>query len=241
VLLLSALLAGCGAGGPAPPSGQLTIFASPSLTDVMGELVDAFTGTYPAVRIVTVFEPDSALAQRAAAGPMPDLIAAEDPATLLAAGATGTPVRFAQGQLVLAVRAGAPPAAGGLADLARPGLRVAVCDPVEPCGRVASAVLAAAQVDLGGNALLEPDVRSALRHVTDGTADAALVYRSDARVVETTVLTIEVATSATALAQFVAVVPAGAGNPVVARTFLDYLASPDVAGALTRRGFRAPD
>jgi molybdate transport system substrate-binding protein len=239
--VVAALLMACTGGGGSGISGALTIFASPSLTDAFNAMIRAFTSSYPGVTFQTVFEPDSVLASRAAAGPAPDLIAAEDPATLVAAGATSTPVHFAQGQIVLAVRTGNPAHVSSLADLTRAGVRVALCQAAQPCGRVTEAVLAAAQVTAPETALREPDVRSALRHVTDGTADAALVYRSDAYAAGSQVIVIEVPFSAAALAQFVAVVPEGAHNPRAARTFLDYLASPAVSTALTQNGFRPVD
>lgn len=234
-LLVCAALVGCGGGGR-PTTGELTIVASPSLTDAITGMVHAFTTTYPAVRIETVFEPDSRIAELAAQSPPPDLIVAEDPDTLRPAGTTEL-VHVAQGQLVLAVRPDNPLVVRGLVDLARPEVRVARCDPAEPCGEVTDAVLAAAEVTVA-TAQLEPDVRSALRRVTEGDADVALVYRSDAVAAGDEVMAVEVAESSVALADFVAAVPPGAANPAVARMFLDYLDSTPVRDALTRDGFR---
>ena len=233
--MLGAALAGC-SGGPPVPSGELTIVASPSLTDAITGMAHAFTTSYPAVRIVTVFEPDSRIAERVAQTPPPDLIAAEDPATLEAAGVT-EPVHFARGQLVLAVPPDNPLIIRDLSDLTRPEVRVALCDPAEPCGAVTEQVLAAAEVTVA-TPRFEPDVRSALRHVTEGTADAALVYRSDAVAAGEEIRTIEVPESSVALADFVAAVPPAAPNGTMARVFLDYLASEPVREALTRDGFR---
>jgi molybdate transport system substrate-binding protein len=234
---VSAMLAACTGGGPAQMSGTLTVFASPAMTEAMAGMARAYSGTYPGVRFDTIFEPDSELARRAAQGPSPDLIVAEDPATLVAAGATGTPVHFARGQLVLAVPQQNPARVVQLADLARPGVRVALCDAAQPCGRVAETVLAVSNVALGEGTLREPDVRAALRHVTDGSADVALVYRSDAQAARDAVLTIEVPNSGAALADFVAIVPDGAPNPGLAKAFLDYLGSAPVREAFTREGF----
>lgn len=232
-------LAGCSGGGRPIPAGELTIVAPPSLTDAITGMAHAFTSTYPAVRIVTVFEPDSRIAERAAQTPPPDLVAAEDPATLQSAGLTEF-VHFARGQLVLAVDPDNPLTIRGLADLARPEVRVALCDPAEPCGAVAEQVLAAAEVTVA-TAQFEPDVRSALRLVTEGSADVALVYRSDAVAAGEEVMTIEVLESSTVLADFVAAVPPDAPNAGVARMFLEYLASSPVSEALTRDGFRPVD
>lgn len=232
---------GCTGGTGTGTSAALTVLAPPSLTDAVTGMAHAFTTTYPGVRIETVFEPDSRIPERAAQTPAPDLILAEDPATLTAAGVTTQPVHFASGQLVLAVPPGNPAAVLGLADLARPEVQVALCDPQEPCGEIAAEILAAAEVTLPDSALREPDVRSALRHVAEATADAALVYRSDAIAAGEAVMTIEVPQSSVALAQFVAVIPATAPNPSIAQTFLDYLASAPVRDVLVRDGFRPPE
>lgn len=231
-------LSGCGSRGPTRLSGALTIVASPSLTDVITRMAHAFTTAHAAVQIETVFAPDSRIPDRAGQSPTPDLVVAEDPATLTAAGITTAPVTFAQGQLVLAVPAGNPARVVGAADLMRPEVRVALCDPQEPCGRIAAEVLAAAEVTLGEGARYEPDVRSALRQVTEGTADVALVYRSDAAGAGEDVMTVEIPQSSTALATFAAAIPPNAANPGVAQAFLDYLASAPVRDALTRDGFR---
>jgi molybdate transport system substrate-binding protein len=232
-------LAGC-SGGPAPGlSGTLTIVASPSLTDAITGMAAAFTGTYPGVRIDTVFAPDSAIA-RGGATPAPDLIAAEDPATVLAGGGSGTPVPFAQGQLVLAVPTEKLGLVRGLEDIARPEVRVALCAASEPCGEVAEAVLAAAGITPGAGALREPDVRSALRRVAEGAADAALVYRSDAIAAGEDVIAIELPTGGAALALFAAAVAAGTPNPSTARAFLDYLTSVPVRSTLVSDGFAPP-
>jgi molybdate transport system substrate-binding protein len=237
---VATLLAGCTGGGPAQQSGILTIFAPPSMTDAIEGMAQAYSGTYPGVSFKTVFEPDSALVARVLGGETPDLLFGEDPATLVAAGATGAPLHFARGQIVLAVPASDPARVIELADLARPGIRVALCEVAEPCGTVTTEVLAAAGVTLPSGALQEPDVRSALHHVTDGTADVALVYRSDVTTAGDAVHTIEVAESSAALADFVAIVPDRAPNRDVAKAFLEYLGSAPVLDALTRDGFRPP-
>jgi molybdate transport system substrate-binding protein len=219
--------------------GQLTIYTTPGLADTLGELTHAFTTSYPAVRLQTIVEPDAQMPEHVRQGPAPDVILAEDPATLTAAGVADVPVHFARGELVIAVRANDPAPAVNLADLARPGLRVALCAPQQPCGALAASMLSAAQVTLSAP-IEEPDVKAALAHVTDGTADAALVYRFTAEAAGDAVHTVEVPQSAAKLADLVAVVPGTAHNAGVAHSFLDYLASPDVRDALVARGFSPP-
>jgi molybdate transport system substrate-binding protein len=232
------LLVGCG-GGADVTGGELTIYTTPGLADTLGELTHAFTTSYPAVRLQTITEPDAQMPQHIAQGPAPDVILAEDPGTLTAAGVNDVPVHVARGELVIAVRADDPAPAINLADLARPGLRVALCAPQQPCGAIAATMLSAAQVTLSAP-IEEPDVRTALAHVTDGTADAALVYRFTAEAAGDTIHTVEVPQSAANLADLVAVVPGSAHNAGVAHSFLDYLTSSDVRDGLVARGFTPP-
>ena len=227
--------------GPAGPNGQsglITIVASPSFTDAINAMVHAYTSSYPGVQINTTFVDDAHMPDRVKAGPTPDVVVAESPQTLTNATITGSPAHFALGQLVMAVPKDNPKALHGLDDLRRPDVRVALCAADEPCGEVATAVLAAAQVPLPANAVTKPDVRSALDAVTSGTADVALVYRFDAQAASDTFITVELPSSGVALADLVAIVPANAPNSATAHGFLDYLVSPAVADVLTRDGFR---
>ncbi len=222
-------------------SGTLTIFASTSLTEVVTSMASGFSTAYPAVRVDLTFGPDSDLARRAAAGPVPDLIALEGQASMAAAGPTGTPVRFARDQLVMAIPAENPKGLSGLADLNRADVRLALCAESEPCGTVAAAALAEAQVPVPATAVRATDVRAAMTQMRDGHVDVALVYRSDARLAGDTVATLEFAQSQAAQVELLAAIPAGAQNPAAANAFMAYLTSPSTLEGLTRAGFRPPD
>jgi molybdate transport system substrate-binding protein len=231
-------LAACAPEREPPLSGGLTIFASTSLTEALTSMEQGFETTYPGVRVDIVFGSDSELARRSAQGPAPDLLVLEGPAPLAAAGPTGPPVLFARNQFVLAVAADNPKGIVRLDDLDRPDVRVALCAGTEPCGTVAASVLAAAGVTVPATASQVGDVRSALAEVTAGTADVALVYRSDARLAGDTVATIEFPESRTALAEYQAAVPTAAANPQAAAAFLAYLTAPATTDALVTAGFR---
>ena len=94
------------------------------------------------------------------------------------AGDAADPRTFATNVAEIAV---APAAAGrvtGLADLAKPDVKVALCQPQVPCGALAQSVLTKAGVTV------KPvtqglDVKSTLAYVTGGEADAAVVYVTD--------------------------------------------------------------
>jgi molybdate transport system substrate-binding protein len=241
-VLLVALLgaAACTGTRPLPLTGTLSVHASPTFAEIMAELTRAFQASHPSVRVETLYEPHSSLVEQISAGLRPDVILAEDPEALTAAGVTADPLHLALGQIVLAVRADNPALVNGLAALNRPDVRVAMCAAEEPCGRIAADVLEAAQVPTPPTALTEPDVRAALAHVIDGTADVALVYRADAVAAGDAIATIEVVESARAMADLVAATPPQAANPAVARAFLDLLAAPSTRDLLTQAGFRPP-
>ena len=79
---------------------------------------------------------------------------------------------------MIAVPKGNPQGITGLADLAKPGVKVALCAEQVPCGAAAKKVLDAAGVKLTP-VTLEQDVKAALTKVKLGEVDAALVYRTD--------------------------------------------------------------
>jgi molybdate transport system substrate-binding protein len=243
-LIMVVLLGGTACTGESrqtEPGGTLTIFASTSLTEVFTSMANGFSTAYPAVHVDLTFAPDSDLARRAAAGPTPDLIALEGQAPMAAAGPVGTPVRFAWDQLVLALPANNPKGLSGLADLSRPDIRLALCAESEPCGTVAAAVLADAQVPVPATATRAPDVRAAMALLRDGRVDVALVYRSDARIAGETVATLEFPQSHAAQAEMLAAIPTAARNPSTANAFLTYLTSPSTLDGLTNAGFRPPN
>src|ERR1700759_4836625 len=104
--------------------------------------------------------------------------------------ATGTPTDIAKNQLVIAVKKGNPKGITTLADLAKPGVKVALCAVQVPCGAAAKTALAAGNVKVTP-VTYEQDVKSALSKVSLGEVDAALVYRTDAKASASTVDGIE--------------------------------------------------
>ncbi|MBV8540971.1 MAG: substrate-binding domain-containing protein [Pseudonocardiales bacterium] len=89
-----------------------------------------------------------------------------------------SPRTFARNKLEIAVAPGNPKGITGLADLARPGLKVTLEDASVLAGRYSREALskAGATVKPVSNPL---DVKSALLTVTSGEADATIVYVTD--------------------------------------------------------------
>ncbi|MGY0007238.1 molybdate ABC transporter substrate-binding protein [Micromonospora sp. I033] len=234
--------AGCGGADDDPAGGTVTVFAAASLTESFTKLGAEFEAAHPGTRVVLNFAGSSALAAQITQGAPADVFAAASPATMKtvtdAGDAAGAPAVLVRNQLVIAVAEGNPDRVGGLADLARPGRKVALCAEQVPCGAAAKAALAAAGVRLTP-ATLEQDVKGALAKVRLGEVDAALVYRTDVRAAAG-LAAVEFPESARAVNDYPIVVLEHAGNPAGARAFVDQVRSDAGLAVLTAAGFQAP-
>jgi molybdate transport system substrate-binding protein len=239
-------LAGCGAGttaGGGPADGTVTVFAAASLTESFTRIGQDFEAAHPGTTVVLNFAGSAALAAQINQGAPADVFASaatRNMATVAGAGnADGDPVVFVRNQLVVAVPRGNPRGVAGLADLARPGVKVALCAEQVPCGAAARTALDAASVALTP-VTLEQDVRGALSKVRLGEVDAALVYRTDALAAAADVTAVEFGESARAVNDYPIVALRGAPNPDGARAFVAYVRSERGRAVLTGAGFQAP-
>ncbi|MEU9826114.1 molybdate ABC transporter substrate-binding protein [Micromonospora chersina] len=243
VAALALSLTGCGSGdeSTAGTGGTVTVFAAASLTETFTKLGRDFESAHPGTRVVLNFAGSSALATQITQGAPADVLAAASPATMKtvtdAGDAAGAPTVLVRNQLVIAVPEGNPDRVGGLADLGRAGVKVALCAEQVPCGAAARSALDAAGVPLTP-ATLEQDVKGALAKVKLGEADAALVYRTDVRAAG--LAAVEFPESARAVNDYPIVVLKHAGNPAGARAFVDHVRSDAGLAVLTAAGFQAP-
>ncbi len=254
VLVAAALvLAGCGGGGSSQPAGgsptpqaaqrTLTVSAASSLTDVFGELMKRFETDNPGVTVRTNFGASSDLAQQIVNGAPADVFAAANTSTmdtLAKAGlVNGQPQVFVTNTLQIAVAPGNPKGIHGLADLARPGLKVVVCAPQVPCGAATVKVEQATGTTLTPVSE-EPDVRSVLSKVASGDADAGLVYVTDVRSAQQKVAGVDFPEAAKAINSYPIAVLKNAGQPDLAAKFVDLVRSDAGKKALQTAGFGTP-
>ncbi|MDQ1743695.1 MAG: molybdate transport system substrate-binding protein, partial [Pseudonocardiales bacterium] len=143
------LAAGCGSSGPTsnPPvagstalTGTVTVFAAASLTESFTALAARFEAAHPGVHVKLNFGASSALALQITQGAPADVFASasvKNMTQVITANAATDSRTFARNAMQVAV----PPAnhAGvtGLADLAKPGVKVALCQAEVPCGATA--------------------------------------------------------------------------------------------------------
>ncbi|SCE78642.1 molybdate ABC transporter substrate-binding protein [Micromonospora mirobrigensis] len=245
VALAALTLTGCGSADDPPgdgTTGPVTVFAAASLTEPFTALGRRFEADHPGTRVTFNFAGSSALATQITQGAPADVFASAAPGpmrTVTDAGdAVGEPAVFARNQLVIAVPTGDPKGVRGLADLARPGTKVALCAPQVPCGEAARKALDAAGVRLTP-VTLEQDVKGALAKVKLGEVDAALVYRTDVRTAPE-LTGVEFPESARAVNDYPIVALKSAGHPTGAAAFVAYVRSPAGRAVLTEAGFQPP-
>jgi len=222
------------------PSGTVTVLAAASLTESFETLADQLQDTYPDLEIVYSFGPSSGLVEQVLAGAPADLLATADTTTMdnaVAGGVVdGAPVVFARNTLALAVPAGNPGHVTGLADLANPDLRVAICEAQVPCGGAAQRLLNAAGVTAAPDTLTT-DVKEAASLVALGEADAALIYLTDAAAEGDAVETVDVPEADTVVNDYPVAVLADAPNPEGAQAVLEAITGEPGQGVLGEAGF----
>jgi molybdate transport system substrate-binding protein len=256
VVAAALLVAGCGSStdnGSTPASntgtpgagvtGKINVFAAASLTGTFGQIGKDFETANPGTTVTFNFAGSSALATQINQGAPADVFASAAPANMKTVtdkgNADGDPTTFVKNQLVIAVPKGNPKGIKGLADLTRPGVKVALCAAQVPCGAAANKALTAANVKLTP-VTLEQDVKSALSKVTLGSVDAALVYRTDARADAKDVDGIEFPESAGAINEYPIVVLKNTQNKPAAQAFVAYVLSDKGKAVLSEAGFQAP-
>jgi molybdate transport system substrate-binding protein len=224
-------------------TGTVTVFAAASLTESFSKIGKDFEAANPGAKVTFNFAGSSALATQINQGAPADIFASAALANMKtvtdAGNAEGTPTIFVKNQLVIAVPKGNPKGIRALADLTKPGLKVALCAEQVPCGAAAKKALTAANVSLTP-VTLEQDVKQALSKVKLGEVDAALVYRTDATVSTADVEGIEFPESAQAINDYPIVLLKSAPNKTGARAFLAYIESDQGITVLTTAGFQKP-
>ncbi len=249
LLVVGLLLAVAGCASAAgtsaqPPKRELTVFAASSLTEVFGALGDRFEAKHPGVTVKFSFESSATLAEQIAQGAPADVFAAASPKTMATVTDAGLapkrPPVFVRNRLQIAVPAGNPGKVHELKDLAKPGLKVALCAEQVPCGAAAVTALAAGGVKVTPDTY-EKDVKAVMSKLTLGEVDAALVYHTDVvAAAGDKVEGIEFPEARKAINDYPIAVLRDAPQRSLARQFVEYVRSSTGRTALARAGFELP-
>jgi molybdate transport system substrate-binding protein len=244
LLAAATLLAGCGGGGSAAASAEtVTVFAAASLREAFAEVGKSFEAAHPGARVRFNFGPSSGLAEQIVQRAPADAFAAANTSTMdkvVDAGLTdGVPAVFARNYLEIAVPPGNPAGVRGLADFAKPELKLALCAEQVPCGSAANKAFAAASVTPRPDTL-EQDVKAVLAKVRLGEVDAGIVYRTDVRAAGDKVVGIDFPEAEQAVNDYPIVALKDAANAAAARAFVEYVRGGVGVRLLTAAGFAQP-
>jgi molybdate transport system substrate-binding protein len=224
-------------------SGNLTVFAAASLTDAFKEIGTAFTAANPDAKVTFSFDASSALAQQINQGAPADVFASADGANMdkvTKPGLNGTaPVTFATNLLTIIVEPGNPKGITGVADLAKPDLKVVLCAAEVPCGRYAGQILSTAGVTLTPVSL-EQNVKGVVTKVTAGEADAGIVYVTDVTATKGRADMVAIPEDINVVAQYPIATVKASKNQDADQAFIDFVLGTDGQAILKKYGFGAP-
>ncbi|GAA4142404.1 molybdate ABC transporter substrate-binding protein [Actinomadura keratinilytica] len=238
LLCLTGTAGGCGrSSGPR----TLTVLAASSLTEVLGELVTAYTQTHRDVRLETVFGGSQEMAARLEDRDTGDvLITADETAMDQAAADLVGPRRVvAHNSMTIAVAPGNPRRIRGLSSLTRRGLRIAVAAESVPAGRYARQMLARANLTVRWSSE-EINVRAVLDRVRTGEADAGLVYITDLRSAGIATSSVPIPAEQNVTAAYPASAVKDSAHPQDAADFVDWLTTPTARALFHKHGFVLP-
>ena len=239
-LLLIAGLAGCSSTAAGV---SITVYAAESLRGPFTEIGARFTTDNPGAAIAFNFESSAELATQLTQGATADVFASANTtqmdkvaqAGLLA----GDAVAFASNTLVIVTRPGNPEGIASFADLARPGLKVVVCQQQVPCGAATRKVEDSAGVRLTPSSE-EPKVSDVLTKVVTGEADAGVVYVTDARNAGGKVTTVAFPQAVDAVNTYPVAVLKNAPQPGLAHKFVELVTGAAGQQILHAAGFAKP-
>lgn len=240
--------AGASTSTTAPRSRTLTVSAASSLTDVMDRIARRFERTHPGVRVRLNLGSSSTLATQLVQGAPVDVFASASESSWAAAAAAGRVAPggpgtwFARNRLVVAVRRDGPIRLRSVRDVRRARV-LAMCVTSAPCGGLGEVLLRRAEVAFPESSITRAaDARATLAALTRGDADAAIVYRSDARAAGRRVRYLDVGNhdNVEDLSLYSVGPTTAAADPALARAFVTTVRSRWARKVLLGAGFMRP-
>jgi molybdate transport system substrate-binding protein len=223
-------------------TGTITVFAAASLQDAFTSLGKTFEANNPGSKVVFNFGPSSGLATQIGQGAPADVFASASTKIMdqvVSGGDATAPKAFAANTMQIAVPPDNPAGVKVVADLAKKGVKVALCQADVPCGVTAAKVFQNAQITVTP-VTEEIDVKAVLSKVTLGEVDAGLVYVTDVRAAGDSVQGIEIPDEVNASTTYPIAALTGSKNQATAKAFVDYVLSTNGAAALAAAGFSKP-
>jgi len=230
----------------ARPPAHLTVSAAASLKDALTAIDQDFQHAHPDVEVTPNFGASGTLQLQIEQGAPADVFISAAPQQMDALAAknlllANTRVNVLQNELVLIAPTDSK-VVSSFADLKSPNVHViAVGDPRSvPAGTYAQQVLTALGIydAVKSKMTLATDVRQVLADVETGSAEAGLVYSTDAAISSKVRVVMDAPAGTHQLIVYPAAVLRASMNPDAAREFVSYLASPTAGAVFAKYGFR---
>ena len=226
-------------------SGDINVFAAASLTNAFEAIAVEFEAANPDADLVFNFAASSELAASIVEDGTPaDVFASADQNNmnkLVDAGLDdGDPATFATNSLAIVVEPGNPQGIGGVEDLADPDLIVVATSPEVPIGAYTQQVFEAAGVEVTPDSF-EENVRGILTKVTEGEADAGVVYVSDVFAAGEDAEGVDIPAEINVVAEYPISAVSEAANPDGAAAFIGYVLSDEGQAILADFAFGPAD
>jgi molybdate transport system substrate-binding protein len=229
-------LSACGGGDT-----TITVLAASSLTGTFTELGKEFESEHSGVTVKFAFDSSATLAQQATQGAPADVLATADTTTMDSAESAqaSSPEVFATNVMVLATPASNPANVRSFSDLDKSSVTFVVCVPTAPCGKIAEALLDQDHIT-GKPVSQEVDVKSVLAKLTEGEADAGLVYTTDAVAAGDQVSSLPIPGSAQQITTYPIVTLDQSEHADLAQEFVDLVTGSTGQQVLQDAGFGKP-
>ena len=220
------------------PEKTIEVYAASSLRHAFPEVAAAFEDEED-VAVDFTFGSSGTIVAAFGEAASPDVLAVADGTALFQANPvlTGEPLVFTQNRLVLVVPDGNPDDVRGLADLR--GAAVATCHINAPCGRLAQMALDATGAEV--DQVVADDAATTLQLVLDGSAEAGLVYATDALSVQDDVDVVELPGARDRVSFYGISLLADAPDPDEGQAFIDFVLSEEGQAILEDHGFLSAD
>ena len=226
----------------AAQTGAITVFAASSLKETFTQLGKQFEAAHPGDTVKFSFGASSALATQITSGAPADVFASASTKNMdqvvTASDASG-PQNFAKNIMEVAVPPSNPAKVTSVSDLAKSSVKVALCQPLVPCGVVAAEVFKNAGIKVKP-VTLQPDVKSVLTQVELGNVDAGVVYVTDVMAAGAKVKGVTIPANDEASTLYPIATISNSKNQSIAQAFVAYVLSSAGQQVLTAAGFEKP-
>ena len=223
-------------------TGTITVLAAASLTEAFNTLIAQFQQTNPGVTVKVSYGASSALATQINGGAPVDVFASASTKNMqqvIDKGGATAGTNFVSNVMEIAVPPSNPANITAVADLAKSGVKVALCQSQVPCGSTALKVFSNAKITVKP-VTEEEDVKSTLTKVETNAVDAGVVYVTDVRAAGSKVKGIEIPDAVNASTEYPIAALTKAPNPAAAKAFVDYILSAAGQTVFTADGFAKP-